>query len=138
MPSVYIKANQEIDVKWSENGRLSDWESKAAEKICEKYGHPKCTIDLHIQDPEDPISPIPIYIRESDAISGGIKVIRVEDRHYKFIIDGIFKASIHKSGVPFVDAGAVPSLVSVTRFRESFPFEEPAPVSWEISSKKIK
>ncbi len=137
MPNLFIKANAEIEVDLPEAGWMADWESSEAEEVCEEYGHPKCTINIRIEDPADSVSPVIVHIADRDAIDGSITVKRVDSKKYVFSINGTFKSSIHKNGVSLIDAGAVPSLEGVTRFREGFDFEEPRKVEWTFSTKKF-
>lgn len=137
MPAVFVKGKADITVDLPEPGFMSEWDSKEAEQDCEDYNHPKCTINLQIADPNDPISPITIYVGDKDALDGSISVTKNSPTSYTFKVDGTFKCSMHKDGVPLINAGVQPVLTGVSRFREEFSFEEPQQVDWTFSSKKI-
>ena len=137
MPAVFVKAKADITVNLPKPGFMSYWDSKKEERVCEDYNHPKCTINLEIENPIDPICPIMIHIGDKDAIDGGIFVTKNSPTSYTFKVDGIFKSSIHKDGVPFINAGVKPILKGVSRFRQGFAFEDPQTVDWVFSSKKI-
>jgi hypothetical protein len=137
MPYLFIKADTEIEVELPKPNYMKDWESAKAEKICDQYDHPKCTINLQIDDPNDSLSPILIHISDKDVLAGSLTVNKMSSKKYIFAINGTFKASIHKSGIPFIAAGIRPNLIGVTRFREGFSFDESRKVDWIFSTKKI-
>ena len=137
MPYVFIKVDTEVEVDLPKPNYMTDWESAKAEKICEQYDHPKCTINLQIDDPNDSLSPILIHISDKDAITGSIAVNKVNSKKYIFTITGTFKSSIHKLGIPFIAAGFRQKLVGVTLFREGFSFDEHRTIDCIFSTKKI-
>lgn len=137
MPFVYVVAKAEIIIDLPERGFMSNWESKQAKKICTDYGHPLCSINCKINNPEEPISPVLIYIYDRDAIDGGITVKRVNEVKYIFTISGKFKSEIHKIGLALLNEGHRPLLDGVGRYRETFPFETPKEIDWIFSTKKI-
>ena len=139
MPNIFVKANCEIEVDFLEVKLVpEEWNSRKAEKICEDYGHPKCTIDFEIEGPEGPGSAVIFHIEEKDAISGGISVNNISETQYKFTINGTFKSRIHKEGISLINDGLKPTLESVTRFRKSYPFEERPSLNFEFSLKSFK
>jgi hypothetical protein len=138
MPNLFIKADCEILVELPEVGWTSDeWKSKENERICEDYGHPKCTIDFRIENPDEPICPALVFVSNNDAIDGGISVEALSETKYKFIIRGVFKSKMHKDGVALMNAGQKPMLGGVTRFRQGYSFEEPKATNCEFSLKKF-
>jgi hypothetical protein len=139
MPNIFVKADCEILVELPEVGWVSDqWKSQENEQICEEYGHPKCTINFRIENPNDPICPVIIHVGANQAIDGGISVKAQSETRYMFTIQGTFKSKIHKDGIPLLDAGQKPMLEGVTRFRHGYNFDEPRPTVCEFSLKKFK
>lgn len=139
MPNIFVKADCEIQVDLPEVGWVSDqWKSRENEQICEEYGHPKCTINFRIENPDEPICPVIIYVGDNEAIEGGISVEAQSETRYKFTIKGTFKSKIHKDGLPLLDTGQKPMLEGVTRFRQGYDFEEPQQTDCEFSLKKFK
>lgn len=138
MPNIFIKADCEIEVELPEVGWTSDeWKSKENERICEDYGHPKCTINFRIENPDDPICPAMIYVGDNDAIDGGISVEALSETKYKFTMKGLFKSSIHKDGVALLNSGQQPMLEGVSRFRQGYDFDEARSTDCEFSLKKF-
>jgi hypothetical protein len=138
MPNIFIKADCEILIELPEVGWTSDeWKSEENERICEDYGHPKCTINFRIDNPDEPICPAVIYVGDIDAIDGGISVEALSETKYKFTMKGLFKSSIHKDGVALLNSGQKPMLEGVTRFRQGYDLEEPRATDCEFSLKKF-
>lgn len=139
MPNIFVKADCEIEVDFLEVKLVpEEWNSRKAEKICEDYGHPKCTIDFEIEGPEGPGSSVLFRIEEKDAISGGISVDKSSETKYTFTINGNFKSRIHKDGISLINAGQKPALEGVTRFRQSYTFEDRPTPAFEFSLKSFK
>jgi hypothetical protein len=139
MPNIFIKADCEIEVELPEVGWVSnEWKSQENERICNDYGHPKCTIDFSIENPDEPICPALIFVSNKDALDGGISVEALSETKYKFTIKGVFKSKIHKDGIALMIVGQKPLLVGVTRFRQAYNFEEPQATDCEFSLKKLK
>lgn len=142
MPFIYVEAEDEFTIELPEANYMSDWDSASAESVCETYGHPKCTIDFFIDNPSDPIQPMYIAVANTEAYEGELISEKISETCYKFKIRGKFKTSVHKDTVAAVKEGSRPRLVGVTRFRESYVFEENnTPTlkkdAWLFSAKKL-
>ena len=139
MPNIFIKADCEIEVELPEVGWTSgEWKSQENERICEDYGHPKCTINFRIENPNEPICPALVFVGDNDAVDGGISVEALSETKYKFTIKGVFKSKIHKDGVALLNSGQKPVLEGVSRFRHDYNFDEPRATDCEFSLKKLK
>lgn len=142
MPFIYVEADDELIIKFPEPGYMHDWDSTNAESICEKYGHPKFSINFKIDNPNDPIQPMYIFIANSEAYEGELQSEKTSETSYNFKIKGKFKTSVHKDTVVAVKDGATPYLDGVTRFREDYIFEQgeqssPRNGKWVFSVKKL-
>ncbi len=142
MPFIYVEANDEFIIDFPEPDYMSSWDSASAEEICEKYEHPKCTIDFIIENPDDPIQPMLIFVADKEAYDGNFFSEKLSATCYRFKIHGKFRTNVHKKVVEAIKEGAKPKIDGVTRFREGHVFSEDDRQAfnkgkWVFSVKKI-
>ena len=142
MPFVYIKAQANINVTLPESGFMDEWDSPDALAVCLDYGHPQSTINFKIDNIEDPLQPMLVFVADIEAYEGSSSVIKIDDKTYIFEINGLFKSSVHKDTVKAIKEGIVPKLEGVTRYRQGYTFsgvdlESIDQGVWEFSVKKI-
>ena len=142
MPFIYVEANDEFIIEFSTQNYLQEWDSASAEEICEKYGHPKYSIDFRIENESDPLSPMLIFVANTEAYEGELLSEKINETSFKFKINGKFKTSVHKDTVAAIKGGATPVIYGATRFREMYGFDDgnrhnPGKGSWIFSAKKL-
>jgi len=142
MPTLYVEATDELIVKLENSEIMDDWGSSDAEKICDEYGHPKTSFNIVVENPDDPIAELLIFVSDKDCYEGTLNSEKVSDTEYKFSINGKFKVKAHKDVVAAVVGNAPFHLEGVSRFRQAYAFDTSTAQEhnlggWTISNKKL-
>lgn len=142
MPFIYVRANASIEIILPSSGFMSDWDDLDALRVCEEYGHPRCTINFQIDDPEEPLRPMLIFVSDREAYEGGIEAEKIDGKTYRFSVDGLFKSSVHKDTLKSIKARVKPRFIGVTRYRQAFDVPEESIRDldlgeWLFSDKKL-
>lgn len=141
MPAVYVSGTLSFDVtlpddknhKWT----FGQWTDKKLAKQRAEYEHPAVSIELRMENEDEPICPFVLYVSEKDAYEGALTVTQ-KGRVFSFAFSGKFKADAHKDTKAQIDAGRRPKLQSVSINGTGYGVPTPIDVDWVIQSKKIR
>lgn len=131
MPFIYVKAKASFDIVLPSDGFMPNWDDLNALRVCEEYEHPKCTINFRIDDPENPLQPMLIFVSDREAYEGGMGAEKIDGKTYRFNVDGLFKSSVHKDTVKSIKSGKNPFFIGVTRYR--YAYDIPQDLSLDVS-----